>query len=550
MIRPRHRCQCQPVLERRSSRDAGVLWRVPFFAILLSCSVGWGQTTVAPSNAHECPVSAYGAIGDGKTLNTTAINAAVADCHASGGGKVVVGAGVYRTGTIQLLDNITLVLAPGSTLLGSENLADYPHLLAQGSEERDTALILAQHAHNVAIVGPGTIDGNGRAFEEPGQNHWAPFFVTAQTRQGTALEDRMRQAREGPVEMKARPGTLVLILDSDGIALRDFHVADAPNWNIHVACSDHIAVRGLDVRNSLLVPNTDGLDISASRNATISDSLLEAGDDGLVVGGPTADGWCRKPAENIAVNNLIVHSRSSAIRIGPAARGARSFTFENIVIEDSNRGINIQARNGELVENLLFSNVVSQTRLIDGPWWGAGEPISITAANWDYGSWPKTQDVGHVRHVKFSNMIARSESPIVVYSVEPGGIEGVDFSGVDLTMQASELQAVLGGNLDLQPITPRSLGLIRHDLSAILAHNVKDLTLDHINVGWDGDFPPFYRYAVEVDGYDGLNIEQFRGQSAAPTYPALRLRNGKNLSIDAASGADRAKTVNATAAKK
>jgi hypothetical protein len=508
----------------------------PGAALLLFSSIGFGQAASAPSFSHECHASAYGAVGDGHTLNTRAINAAIVDCHAGGGGTVVLDAGTYRTGTIHLLDNITLRLAPGAILLGSEDMADYPHVVS-ASEERDNALIVADHAHNVSIVGEGTIDGNGRAFMDAHEGHWAPFFDTAQTRQGAPLEERMRQSREGPKMMRPRPGMLALFLESDGITLRDFHVVDAPNWSIHIACSNHITVSGLDVHNSLLVPNSDALDISTSSNATISDSLLESGDDALVVGGPTADGWCQRPAENIVVSNMVLQSRSSAIRIGPAAKDVRNFTFQNIVIHDSNRGINIQARGGEVVENLLFTNLVTDTRLMDGPWWGAGEPISISVANWEYASWANSSGAGRVRHIKFTNMSARSQSPIVLYSVEPGRITDINFSGVDLTMQSSELQTLLGGNLDLQPTTPRSLGMFRHDLSGLLAHNVQNLTLNDLTIRWEGSFPPYYLNAVDVDGFDGLTIARFRGHASLPGAPALRLRNGINLSIDAQSGA-------------
>lgn len=220
----------------------------------------------------------------------------------------------------------------------------------------------------------------------------------------------MAEGHEGPVAMRARPGILLLVLHSDGIVLRDFHVVNSPNWSIKVACSSHISLSGLDVRNSMLVPNADALDVSASSNVTIVNSYLEAGDDALVLGGPCADGWCHQPMENVVVSNVILHSRSAAIRIGPAAKDVRNMTFDNVIIRDSNRGINIQARGGEVVEDLLFSNVVIETRLIDGPWWGAGEPVFMTAARWAYPSWPDApaEAAGRIRHVVFNNIIAKS----------------------------------------------------------------------------------------------------------------------------------------------
>ncbi len=394
---------------------------------------------------------------------------------------------------------------------------------------------MADGARNVSIAGTGTIDGNGRAFADKELPHYQPYFDPAQTRQGAALSSRMSEAREGPVHMRPRPGVLVLVLHSDGVVLRDFKVVDSPNWSVHLACSNHISVHGLDIRNSMLIPNSDGLDVSASSNVTIADSSFEAGDDALVVGGPCADGWCQEPQENVVVSNVILRSRSAGIRIGPAAKDVRNLTFENVIIRDSNRGINIQARAEETIENLLFTNIVSDTGLIDGPWWGAGEPISITVAKWAYPSWSSTGGIGRVRHVKVSDMIARSQSPIVLYSIEPGRIEDIDLDGLDLSMQSSELQTLLGGNLDLQPTTPNSLGLVGHDLSGILAHNVRDLTLNRLTVRWEGTFPPFYCNAVDIDAFDGLTIDHFLGRASSPGYPALRLRNGTNLLIDAQS---------------
>jgi hypothetical protein len=521
----------KPTHKLHSSRG---IWFVFCSCLILACSSLLAQTAKPENTSADCRVSAYGAKGDGVTLDTVAINAAVQDCHSRGGGTVVMEAGTYRTGTIHLLDNITLKLEPGATVLGSENLADYSHLhLLRSSEGRDTALILAEDAHNIAVVGEGTIDGNGRAFTDGVRSHFFPFFEAAQTRQNQALIVRMAEGRDGHVNMRARPGVLMLIVHSDGIVLRDFHVLDSPNWSIHVACSNHISVSGLDVRNSLLVSNADALDVSGSSNVTISNSYLEAGDDGLVLGGPCADGWCQQPMENVAVSNVILRSRSSAIRIGPAAKDVRNMTFENVIIRDSNRGINIQARAGEVIENLLFTNVISETRLIDGSWWGAGEPVSMTVARWAYQSWPDApvHTAGRIRHVVFDNMIARSQSPIVIYSTEPGFIEDVIFRDLKLTMQSSPLQSILGGNLDLRPTTPLSLGLVRHDLAAIEVHNVRDLSFIGLQVHWEGTFPDFYRNAVHAEGFDGLTIDGFKGEGSAPSFAALSFLHGKNLSV-------------------
>jgi hypothetical protein len=237
--------------------------------------------------------------------------------------------------------------------------------------------------------------------------------------------------------------------------------------------------------------------------------------------------------ENVVVSNVILHSRSSALRIGPAAKDIRNMTFDNVIIRDSNRGINIQARSGEVVEYLLFSNIISETGLIDGPWWGAGEPVSMTVARWAYSSWPDVpaETSGRIRHVVFNGMIAKSQAPVVIYSTMPGFIEDVTFRGLDLTMKSNTLQQTLGGNLDLQPVTPISLGLVRHDLSAIEIHGVRDLTFTGLKVDWEGTFPEFYHNAVHADGFSGLTIDGFRGEGSSPHYAPLSFMHGKNLSV-------------------
>ncbi len=503
------------------------LCNIPIIAVV--AAIGSGPAR-AQTTSSTCSVRAFGAAGDGQKLDTQAINAAIQACHSHGGGKVVFDAGTYRTGTIRLLDNITLKLEPGSTILGSSDLRDYPRM-EKPSEERDTTLLLAENVHNVAIIGPGTIDGNGRSFTDAAHAHFEPFFDPAETRQGDALVARMREVREGPVRMLPRPGILFLALHVDGLLLRDFHVLDSPNWSIHIACSNHIFVSALDIRNSLLVPNSDGLDISASRNATVSDSYIEAGDDALVVGGPCADGWCQEPTENITVSNITLRSRSAAIRIGPAAKDVRNLAFQNVIIRDSNRGIGIQARSSAIIENLLFSNLSIETRLIDGPWWGAGEPITISVAIWDYASWKAPVTLGEVRRVRFSNVIANSESPVILYSTEPDRIADVSFRDLTLTMKSGPLTALFGGNIDLQPTDPRSLGLTRHDLSAVFAHNVANLSFTGIQIHWDGNFPAFYQHAIQADGFKGLVVDGFQGEASSPSFAPIFLRNGNAATV-------------------
>lgn len=112
----------------------------------------------------------YGAMGDGQTLNTEAIQKAIDECVSSGGGKVLVEDGTYMTGTIVLGNNVELHIAQSATLLGSPECSDYPERetcfldTPKLPRWRNACLIYAERAENISLTGMGKIDCNGTSF--------------------------------------------------------------------------------------------------------------------------------------------------------------------------------------------------------------------------------------------------------------------------------------------------------------------------------------------------------------------------------------------------
>ena len=486
---------------------------------------------VSATRSRVCDARRYGATGTGLKLDSPAINKAISDCSKKGGGTVKLTPGTYLSGTIALANGVTLDIGVGATILGSANLSDYSRM-TRSSEGRDTALLLADGLHDVAVTGGGTIDGNGRAFIAKVAGVWTPSFDVRLARQGQAWADRMRLATEGPLTMAARPGVLMLALHVTNLSLQNVHIVDSPNWTVKIGCSSHIRVDRLDVRNNLLIPNNDALDISTSSDAEVTNSYLQAGDDALVIGGPCLDGWCQQAAEHINVNNVTLVSRSAAIRVGPAAKGVHDVSFKHVIVRDSNRGVAIQTRDDEVVENITFDDLELRTRLIDGPWWGAGEPIAVSVAHWDYVSWAKTSALGTVRHIRFTNVRTTSDSPIVVYATEPGHITDVVFNRMSVSMVPDALNLALGGNLDLQPTSPVEWGVRRTNLPAILMHNVSGIGVVNTEVRWQGGFPDYYTSALDIDGFDSVTIQHFRGGATSSNLPTINARNGISLVVD------------------
>lgn len=471
----------------------------------------------AGTGAATCDVRAFGAIGDGKRLDTGAINAAIRASAREGGGTVEFPPGVYLTGTIEVLSNITLHLQAGARILGSPNPSDY-RSIDRSTEGRSSSLILAQGAENIAILGPGSIDGNGRSFVmQPRQPHPPGFFDPAATRQGKAFFDRNQENRDGPDRMLERPGVLVLLVECRALALRGLSVVDAPNWCIHLAGCRSAVLAGLTVRNSLRIPNADAIDLSSSRDVSVTDCNLEAGDDGIAVS-PCADGYSPGVAENITVSNCVITSRSAGVRLGWAARDIRHLRFERLVIRDSNRGIGIFARGRENIEDVTFSDVSIETHLVDGAWWGLGEPVHISVV--PYGP---DGSLGRVSGVRFENVIASSEAPVVLYSRDPGRIRDVLFSNCRLRIRRGALDGYYGGNLDLRPVSPSALGISRRDLAGLLACGVENLELRNLGLEWLGATSAFFTAGIEAEGCRNLVVEGLRGGGPRAGAPALRV---------------------------
>ncbi len=281
----------------------------------------------------------YGAVADGRTVNTKAIQAAIDACGAAGGGTVVVPPGTFVTGTIWLRSHVELHLQHSAVLLASPNHDDYNTLDAfpQNFEYRDeecngTHLILGIEVENAAITGTGTIDGNGTVFfAEPVM---MPFSHST-WRDGLALAKDKKNLR---------PGQLIVFCESRDIRISDLQIRNASFWCVFLHGCEDAFLRGLKINNPSVAANTDGIDIDCCRNVTISDCLIDTGDDAITLRGvPGRLKDKTRICENIVVTNCVVASSSSVFRIGVGDGVIRNAVLSNIVITRGAIGIHVQS---------------------------------------------------------------------------------------------------------------------------------------------------------------------------------------------------------------
>lgn len=268
-----------------------------------------------------------GAIGDGRTPATKALQKTIDQCSAAGGGTVLVSGGSYLTGTLYLKSNVCLRVETDAVLLGSANLADYAtdthKNMYKNEAHMDRCLIFARDARNIGIEGHGRIDGQGALF--PNKDDLA----------------------------KNRP-MLVRFLNCSGIHVRDITLQNPAAWtSAWLYCSD-LAVDGITIK-SRANGNGDGLDFDGCQNVRVRNSSFDTSDDSICLQTSRSD----RPCRDIVISDCTFCSRWAGVRIGLLSRG----DFENVTVTDCtfrdirDSGLKIQMCEGGAMSNMRFTNL-------------------------------------------------------------------------------------------------------------------------------------------------------------------------------------------------
>lgn len=284
----------------------------------------------------------YGARPDGRTMNTRAIQRAIDDA-AQAGGVVHVPAGKFLTGRVDLRSRVTLYLDEGCVLLGSTNLKDYEG--GDGSSQRH--LIYAGNLEDVALAGPGTIDGQGAAFWEPSGKAPLPASQAWADVASHALKPKS----------SGRPSPMILFANCRGVRVDGVRLENSAGWTLHMLNCDSVRITGIAVRNPVNGPNTDGIDMTGCQDAVVSGCSVETGDDALCLKSEGSSGAEPRLVKNITVTNCTLCTCCNGFKLGTSSEGG----FENVVFSNS------VIQNGPVP---LGERVISGIALevIDGGW--------------------------------------------------------------------------------------------------------------------------------------------------------------------------------------
>jgi len=286
---------------------------------------------VAASHAATFNVRDYGAIGDGRALDSSAIQKTIDACASAGGGTVLLTAGTYLAKPLFLHgNNLTLQIDSGATLLGTTNFSDY------NSDGEIFGLINADRMTNVYLSGPGVIDGAG-----------APWWPAVK-----------ESKRTGKPEPRRRP-KMVNFRHCRNLTVKNVTLRNSPSFHLVPADCENVLIDHVTIQAPGDSPNTDAIDPSACRNVRIINCLLDVGDDNVALkaGHPVAGrAFC---CEDIVVSNCTcLHGHGISIG-SETSGGVNNFTVVHCSFDGTVSGVRIKTTRemGGPVQNIFYRDL-------------------------------------------------------------------------------------------------------------------------------------------------------------------------------------------------
>ncbi|MEO8885308.1 MAG: glycosyl hydrolase family 28 protein [Mucilaginibacter sp.] len=464
--------------------------------------------------AADHNILAYGAKADGKTINTRAIQAAIDKCSAEHGGRVIVPAGVFMSGTIVFKNDVELYLAKGAQIKGSPDSKDYPQPQSADGKKPTWALIVALDVHHIALTGRGTINGNGAA---------AAFQLGDDT---------------APDYHGIRPNIITMVNCKD-IEVLNIHLRNSAHWmETYVRC-ENLHIKGVQVYNHANL-NNDGIDID-SKNVLIENCNIDSDDDGICLKSDDDN----IPCENVTIRNCTVATNCGAIKFGTSSRsGFRNINISNITIHKASHdlfrhwqqhlkfvdqpvtaiaGISIENVDGGKTDNVTINNIVMddvQTPIF----------IKLGKRGTTKSKDPATFDPGYLHNVTISNVTAVSHSKITSsITGYPGyDVENVTLKNIRISTPgngtAAEAAAPLPENETAYPenrmfgVTLPASGLYMRHVKGIVLQNI---TLQTLNTD--------ARPQIIMDDVKDAKISQLNIVQSEITNSAIKLVNCENV---------------------
>jgi polygalacturonase len=286
--------------------------------LLCAFAVAISGCNTSQRSTAKLKVTDFGAAGDGKTLDTRAFQRALDACAASGGGEVSVPAGNFLIGSVIVSSNTTLRIEKDATLTGSPDKSDYPLMTVRWEGEwRDghRALIFAEHANHVAVVGEGKIVGDPQI-------------------------GFLRNPR-GPCIFEA--------IECSDVRVEGISISFVRMWSVHPTLCDGVVVKGVTIRSEPRQSNGDGIDVDSCTNVRIENCDIDTGDDAIALkSGRGLDAVkAGTPTKDVLISGCKLGSTFAAVAVGTEMSGGISgVRIEHCTFTRGVNGVYIKSRTG------------------------------------------------------------------------------------------------------------------------------------------------------------------------------------------------------------
>ena len=337
-----------------------------------------------------------------------AIQAAINEAAARGGGRVSLEPGIHHCGTIRLRSNIELHIPAGAKIQGADSpdaYDDFPHPFGVHPEEGKKALLVCHDAENVSVTGRGEINGAGPAFYDTDVPPGAFYAKPPHPRPRMAQFHNCRN---------------VLF---EGVSF-----VDSPGWTFFLSECEDVVVSRVRVAGDQQMINNDGIDIDSCRRVSVFDSFFRTGDDCIVLRAIRKDRETPAVCERVVVSNCVLDSRCQGVRVGcPSDDTIRACRFENIVFKGRGTGVIFEYPMRYLRKDcegrICVSDISFNHISIDS----GGHPIRISC---DPEIKPR-----RIADISFRNIRARGKSPVVLAGTPEHPLEDITLSGIDCEIE-------------------------------------------------------------------------------------------------------------------
>jgi alpha-L-rhamnosidase len=362
-------------------------------------------------------ITRFGAIGDGKTLNTSAIQATIDKSAISGGGTVRIPTGDFLSGAIFLKPGVNLHLDKGAVLQGSTNIADYPEMETRVEGHFQVwipALVNADGIDHLRLDGEGTIQGGGKPF-------WDAYLHAYAANKATKNLDVKRPRN-------------IFIKDSTDVHVSGISLRQSGFWNLHLFRCRDVLVENVDIRSPLKAPSTDGIDLDSCQNVTITGCYISVDDDNICLKGSKGtsalDDMSIPPDENIHIANCTFGLGNAALTLGSEATTVRDVVMENCKLtgkeENCLIALKLRPDTEQDYENITVRNIA-----IDNP---AAKLISLAPWKQYFDLQGKPAPNQRVNRLTLRDINGTLKSFGIVSRSDKGTVQNITFQNIELTL--------------------------------------------------------------------------------------------------------------------